>query len=75
MIILIRTFTELMWISQGYSSQHYLLAMLENFKKSANDGNEFGALLTNPSKEFDCIDYKLLIAKLFCSEFHPQLLI
>ena len=32
---------------KGYSSQHCLLAMIENFKKSADDRNEFGALLTN----------------------------
>ena len=50
---------------KGYSFQHCLLAMLENFKKSVDDGNEFGALLTDLSKAFDCIDYKLLIAKLF----------
>ena len=51
---------------KGYSSQNCLLAMLENFKKSADDGNEFGALLTDRSKAFDCIDHKLLITKLFC---------
>ena len=28
---------------KGYSSQHCLLAMLENFKKFADNGNEFGA--------------------------------
>ena len=50
---------------KGYSFQYCLLAMLENFKKSVDDGNEFGALLTDLSKAFDCIDYKLLIAKLF----------
>ena len=57
---------------EGYSSHHYLLAMLENFKKSADNGNEFGALLADLSKAFYCIDHKLLIAKLFR---HPQLLI
>ena len=50
---------------KGYSSQHCLLAMLENFQKSADDGNKFRALLTNLFKSFDCIDHKLLIAKLF----------
>ena len=55
-----------MWISQIVSSQHCLLAILENFKKSADDRNEYGALLTDLSKAFDCIDHKFLIAKLFC---------
>ena len=39
--------------------------MLENFKKSADNGNEFGALLTSLSKVFDFIDHELLIAKIF----------
>ena len=30
-------------------------------------GNEFGALLTDLSNAFDCIDHKLLIAKLVSS--------
>ena len=50
---------------KGYTSQHCRLAMLEKFKKSANDRNEFGALLTDLFKTFDCIDHKLFIAKLF----------
>ena len=40
--------------------------MLENFKKSEDDGNKFGALLIDLSKAFHYIDYKHLIAKLFC---------
>ena len=59
---------------KGYSSLNCLLAMLGNFKKSADDGNEFGALLTNLSKPFDCIDHKLLIAKLFCYGVSPSAL-
>ena len=59
---------------KGHSSQYWLLAMLENFKKSADDGNAFGALLTDLSKVFDCIDHKLLIAKLFCYGVAPSAL-
>ena len=50
---------------KGYSFQHCQLAMLENFKKFVDNGNEFGALLTDLSIAFDCIDHKLLVAKLF----------
>ena len=59
---------------KGYSSQSCLLAMLENFKKAADDGNECGALLTDLSKAFDCIDHKLLIAKHFCDGVSPSAL-
>ena len=38
--------------------------MLYKFKESGDKGNEFGALLTDLSKAFGCIDHKLLIAKL-----------
>ena len=50
---------------KGFSSQYCLLVMLEKFKVVIDRGNQFEALLTELSKAFDCIDNKLLIAKLY----------
>ena len=49
---------------KGHSSQHSLLVMADKFKESIDKGNAFGALLTDLSTAFDCIDHTLLIAKL-----------
>ena len=45
--------------------------MTENFKESIDKGNTFGALLTDLSKAFDCIDHICLIAKLFAFGVSP----
>ena len=47
-----------------YSSNHALLKLIEEWKKSLDDKNIIGAVLTDFSKEFDCISYDLLVAKL-----------
>ena len=49
---------------KGYSTQHCLLVMLETWKRSVDKGKVFGALLTDLSKAFDCLDHELLTAKL-----------
>ena len=44
-----------MWIRKGYSTQHCLLVLTEEFKAIDTD-NKFGALLTDLLKAFDCLD-------------------
>ena len=51
--------------SKGYSTQHCLLVMTEKFKEAIDRGDKFGALLTDLSKAFDCINHPLLIAKIY----------
>ena len=59
---------------KGYSSQHNLLVLTEKFKESIDKGNVFGALLTDLSKAFVCIDHTLLIAKLCVLGISPLIL-
>ena len=49
---------------KGYNAQYCLLAMIEKWKKAVDNGNVFGALLTDLSKAFDCLPHDLIIGKL-----------
>ena len=49
---------------KGHSTQHCLLVMIENLKKSLDYGFKSGILLTDLSKAFDSISPDLLLAKL-----------
>ena len=49
---------------KSFSTQQYLLAILKKLKRSADNSELIGALLTDLSRVFDCLDHKLLIAKL-----------
>ena len=49
---------------KGYNAQLCLLAMIEKWKKAVDNGNVFGALLTDLSKAFHCLPHDLIIAKL-----------
>ena len=49
---------------KGYSTQHCLMVMLEKWHKALDSGKMAGALLTDLSKAFDCLNHELFIAKL-----------
>ena len=49
---------------KDFSTQHCLTVMLDRWKKAMDSGKIAGALLTDLSKAFDCLNHELLIAKL-----------
>ena len=63
-----KTFPSQCGFRKGYSSQRSLSVIKEKFKEQIDKGNAFGALLTDLSIAFDCIDHTLLIAKLSAFE-------
>ena len=52
-------------LRKGFSTQLFLLAMLEKCKSPVdNKKTNFGTLLTDLSKTFSCLSHDLLLAKL-----------
>ena len=57
---------------KGLNAQYCLLTMVEKWHKTLDEGGETGAVLTDLSKAFDCIDHNLLIAKLNAYRFEKR---
>ena len=54
---------------QGYNMETCLLVMIEQERKSVDDGRLSGAVVTDQSNASDCINHDLLIAKLAAFKF------
>ena len=57
---------------KGHSTDQCLNAMLESWKKAF--GNKMYAVLTDLSKDFDCLNHELLITKLHAYGFRNEAL-
>ena len=44
---------------KGFNAQHCLITMIEKWRRTVDGGGQAGALLTDLSKAFDCIDHEL----------------
>ena len=54
------------WLRKSFGVHHWLLLMIEIWKKAVYNKNVFAALITDLSKTFDCVSQDLLFSILIC---------
>ena len=59
---------------KGFNTQHALLTLVDNWRKSLDNTGFCGAILIDLSKAFDTLNHDLLIAKLHAYGFQYQTL-
>ena len=59
---------------KGFNTQHALLTLVENWRKSLDNKDLGGAILMDLSKAFDTLNHDLLIAKLHAYGFQHDAL-
>ena len=59
---------------KSHGTQHFLVTMLEKWKKAVDNGEYVSAFFLDLSKAFDTINHDLLLAKLKAYGFSPNAL-
>ena len=60
---------------KGHSAEQCLIVMLENWKRALDKKKYAGAVLTDLSKAFDCLNHELIVAKLEAYGFNQESLL
>ena len=57
------------WFQKSHGTQHFLMTMLEKWKSALDKRENICVLFMDLSKDFDTINYELLLAKLNACRF------